>query len=341
MPRLFSLVAAFFAVAFPAFAQELRVQATPFSVWLDFRSIGEARISKMPLPIWMEAVQRDYTAPTATIAEKTTFRIRLRRLGNLNGEVQLRLFFDDLPGGSPTISGWTETGQRLYSSSHLGSGLNLPTSESVTIPVTDLDYLEIDVPGDGTSVRGAFIATLRKYEARHVLDFQPLAIVDDPFHGSPEAQPGRDDAYLYGRVKATIDAGTVKLTPRETPRATFAFELDAVPLVAVITFDVLDVDPVYPPDLAINDRPVGRVALQLPDLADPGYQGAVRPLESDMRFRYTGWVRCQQIIAGSSILPGLNKLQISLNKDSGPIAIRAVEVELKHHWHNLDYQLVP
>ncbi len=341
MPRLLLLLAALLGIVATASAQELRVQPTPFSVWLDLRSIGTASLTKASLPIWIESVQRDHTERTTEIAEKTTFRIRLRRLGNLNNEIQLRIFFDDEPGESPEISGWTETGSRLYSSSHLGAGLSLPTSEKITIPVADLDYLEINAPGDGSSVRGAFLTTLRKYEGRHALDFEPLASVDDPFNASIETQPSHDDSYLYGRVKATLDAGIVKLTPRTAPRTAVEFELDAVPLVAVVTFEILDVDPIYPPDLRINDHPLGHVALQLPDLADPGFQGEVRPLERDMRFHYTGWIRCQQIIPGSSLAAGLNKLEISLNKDSTPIAIRSVEIELKHHWHNLDYELSP
>ncbi len=286
-------------------------------------------------------MQREHVTPTPTISEKTTFRIRLRRLGNLNSEVQLRLFFRDDPGMSPTVTGWTETGGKIYTSSSLGAGLGLPTSEKITVPVAGLDYLDIETPGNGELLRGTFIATLRKYEARHALDFEPSDAVHDPFHGPPEAQPARDDSYLYGRVKATIDVATVKLVPRAAPRSAYAFELDAVPLLAVVTFEALNIDPLHPPDLTINDRPLGRVALQLPDLADPGYQGEVRALERDMRFRYTGWVRCQQVVSGSSFLAGLNKLAISLNKDSGPIAVRAVEIELKHYWQQLEYHLTP
>ena len=320
-------------------AQDLRVQATPFSVWLDFQRLDLT--SKMSLPIWMESFQSSYTSASGEILEKTNFRIRLRRLGHLNAEVQLRLFFDDQPGFAPSVSGWTETGKELYKSLPLGAGLKLPSSESLTIPVADIDYLDIDVPGNGKTIRGAFLATLQKHEARHALDFAPTTLVDDPFASSPAAAPNKDDSYLFGRVKASLVPEALPLVFPDTPRQSVEFELAAPPLLAVITFEVLNVDPVYPPELFINDRPLGRAALVLPDLADPAFVGSVRALEPDMRFRYTGWIRCQQVVPGSALLQGLNNLVFELNRHSGPIAVRAVQIELKHPSRTLDYELIP
>ncbi len=325
----------------PAAAQELRVHPTPFSVWLDFSALASLRPIKAALPIWMESVQSSFTPASPTAREKTTVRLRLRRMASLNGEIQLRLFFNDLPGVAPVITGWTETGLQIYTSPVIGAGLDMPNSESLTIPVADLDYLDIAVPGDGHNLRGAFLTTLRKHVGRHALDFEPASTLVDPFSNAPMAAPGQDDSFLLGRVKATIDAGTIKLSPTEAPRSHIEFELQSPPLLALISFDVLGIDPFHAPELTLNDRPMGRLALQMPDLADPGYHGRVRPLELDMRFQYMGWVRCQQVVAGSMLQSGINNLTIALGRESGPIAIRAVEVELKYPSPNLDYQLVP
>lgn len=327
--------------AAPLHAQELRVQPTPFSVWLDLQAIASSGASKMALPIWMESLQTDYVPASRETAAKTTHRIRLRRLGHLNAEVQLRVFFDDVAGGSPVVSAWSETGVELFAARTLGAGVGLPTSERVTIPVADADYIDITVPGEGRNLRGIYLSTLRKFDGRHALDFQAPDPLRDPFGQPAPAQPSPNDSYLYGRVRATLDAGPIKLDPRDAPSTTIEFELDAPPLIAVLTFEVLNVDPVHPPELTINNRPLGRAALQLPDLADPGYRGTVRPLERDMRFEYTGWIRGALAIPGSALAGGLNSLILQLHRDSGPVAVRAVEIELKHPWQNLDYKLSP
>ncbi len=322
-------------------AQELREQATPFSVWLDLRGLARGQAVRAALPIWLESVQSSFVPAPGGDPHKTFFQLRLRRLGHLNSEIQLRLFFEDSPGGAVMVKGWTETGALRWESPQLGTGLGLPTSEMLIVPVADLDYLEIESPGDGTSIRGAFLTTLRRAETRHALDFMPPPDVLDLFSGIPRAVPQPDDFYLFGRVKATIDSGTVKLTPRENTKQAFEFELDAPPLLAVLTFECLNVDPLLPPLVTMNHRPLGAASLHLPDLADPAYHGTTRVLERDMQFHYSGWTRCQQVVPGSALRAGLNNVILQLNKHSGPIAVRALEIQLKNHWQQLDYKLAP
>ena len=38
---------------------------------------------------------------------------------------------------------------------------------------------------------------------------------------------------------------------------------------------------------------------------------------------------------------GLNKVTISLSEDSGPVAIRNVQLQLKQNWKHFDYILTP
>ncbi len=289
----------------------------------------------------MESFQRTVAPEVDGESKKTIFRMRLRRFATLNGEIQLRLFFRDTPGALPIVSGWTETGVQLYHSNAMGSGLDLPSSETVTIPVAGLDYLDITVPGDGSNLRTLFAATLKRYESRHALDFEPRAEMEDPFAGPPATRPSTDDSYLYGRVRAMIDPGPVKLSPEAVKQSVFEFDLESAPLLAVISFEALNVDPLQPPELTLNHQALGRVSIQLPDLADPAYHSTLRALESDMRFHYAGWVRCQQVVPGSALLSGLNKLVVAPGKESSAIAIRSVEIELKTKWKNLDYELIP
>ena len=317
-------------------AQELKVQPTPFSVWLDFEALVKPNAPKIALPIWMESIVSDTTPARDGKPERTNFRVRLRRFGPLNSELQLRLFFLDKAGASPVVTGWTETGSQPFTSPPLGTGLNLSTSESLTIPAGDLDYLDIAVPGDGANIRGAYLSTLKSHQAKHALDFEPAGGVEDPFGNfAPTALPS-DDLFLYGRVRATVDPGVVKIVPPDTQRADYEFELDAAPLLAVCTFEVLNADPVEPIYLWANDRAVGPVAVHFPDLADPGYQGARR--ENEVQFHYAGWLRAQVVIRGSQLSAGRNKIVLGLNEQAGPVAVRAVEIHLKHPWKHSDYE---
>lgn len=321
-------------------AQVLRQQPTPFSVWLDFRTLSTGAPSRVALPIWLESVQTESVPGEKARPGRTIFRLYFRPLYHLNSYVHLRLFFDDQPGHEPSVTGWTETGDLRFEGRPLGAGVGLPTSEALLVPMRDINYLEIEAPGNGNGLRGAFLTTLKKAETHHALDFATSSEVQDPFDNLPSTSNGDDDSYLFGRVRATLERGVARLTPGEPP-LTYEFELDTRPLVAVLTFEILDVDPLYPPEATINGRPLGAISVHLPDLADPGFEGAVLPLEPDMRFRYAGWLRCQKIIRGSALEAGLNRLVVQSNSHSGAVAIRAVDIQLKHNWQNLHYKLVP
>ncbi len=340
-PIKLTLLALLIALASLARGQELTTQPTPFSAWLDFEQMQSPHVPRLALPIWLESLQVTKLPTGAPSPQKTIFRIRLRRFGGLNGHLHFRLFFDDNEGANPVVTGWSETGTPQYRSQPLGSGLNLATSEALVIPAENLDYLDVDVPGDGANVRGAFLATLKKTETLHALDFAPLEEAKDAFSNLPKAEPAENDSYLYGRVKATIAAETNKLSPKDADGLVWEFQLESSPLMAVVTFEILDVNPLHPPEMGVNDRPSGAVSVHLPDLADPAYSGTVRGQSSEVQFQYRGWVRAQQVIPGGVLRAGLNRLVLRVNGVSGPVAVRAVEIQLKHHWQSLDYKLIP
>ena len=335
------LVICVFLPLFAAGAQELHEQPTPFSTWVDFQAIGSPHALKQAQPIWLESARRIPRPANTNAPVKTTFRIHLRRVGALNSHLQMRLFFDDFAGASPVVSGWSETGARHFLTDPLGSGLSLATSESFVIPAETLDYIDVAVPGDGTNIRGAFLATLKKAETLHAIDFAAPPGVQDAFANPPAAEPTVNDSYLFGRVKAGLEAGAIRLSPGDASLITWQIELDAIPLLALITFEILDVDPSHPPEWIINGTPLGGAAIYLPDLADPAYQGIVGPSEVLPHFQYNGWLRGQQVIPSSMLRSGLNKVVLRLDRKSNALAVRSVEMQLKHHWQNLDYKLAP
>lgn len=341
-PRVLPFViAALLAIGAASRAQELREQPTPFSVWMDFRALASPNPPRIALPIWLASLGTERVTASDVTPAKTIYRLHFRRVGDLNKSLQFRLFFDDIPDAAPAVTGWSETGASRFESGPLGAGLSLPSSENLTIPMDGVDYIDITVPGDGSGIRGVFLASLKRAETHHAIDYAAPAAVTDAFGGLPAAPLQADDYTLYGRVKASIDPGVMKLTPRDAPAGSWEFELQSPPLTAIVTFEILDSDALALPDITVNDRALGPATVHQPDLADPGYVGLVRPLDRDMRFRYAGWLRAQKVIPGSALRAGLNKVVLQLNRESGSVAVRAVELQLKYNSPALDYTLSP
>ncbi len=336
-----SILAACFFAGSSAFAQELVEQPAPFSAWLDFNVLGRANSAMPALPIWFESCQSDTHPATLTAPPRTVFRFRLRRMPSLHRDVLLRLYFDDLPDMQPIITAWTETGRERFRSTPLGTGIGLPSQESVVVPVDDTDYIDVEVPGDGTNLRGAFFASLKTAETKQPFDFAPLPLLNDPFGKLPEMKLQQDDMRIFGRVRAGIDEQVLRLDRRGENSAEWSFELTAQPLAAVFNFEVLNADLTAPPLVSINGGAPVAASIHWPDLADPGYRGEARALEPGMRFQYTGWLRAQVAVPGFQLPAGLNKFSVTLSDESGSIAIRNIELQIKQNWKHFDYILTP
>lgn len=348
-----------FWCAAAAFAQELTIQPTPFTALVDFAAWERQSEADRALPIWIESVQiipadtatpLDMGLPVRDAAPHTIFRIRLRSISCLGGQALLRLYFDDAPGKAPTVSAWSDTAGCRFTSQPLGAGLDLPASETLAIATEGINYLDIDAPGDGKNIRKALLSPLKQSTVSAALDFAPpaqAAPVADPFGNTASVLPPENDACLYGRIQATLEAGTVKLTPAGTGTAnedssaiSYEFNLEAAPLLCLVTFEILNADPLAPLQASLNGQPLGAVVPRYPDLADPGYVGRVQPLQP-MSFQYGGWLRAQAVIPGSALRAGANAFTIQLSPASGPAAIRSVELQLKHNWRCLDYNITP
>ena len=327
-----------------ATAQEVGVtaeQPTSFSVWLDLNALSKPGAAKPAMPIWFESFQDEPVAAKNGEPPRTVYRLRLRRMPSLHRELLLRVFFDDLTGLQPAVSAWTESGREIFQGAPLGVGAGLPSSESVVIPIDGADYVDIIVPGNGSNIRAVLASSLKDATAKQTIDFQPVAEVQDPFGNLPATPPAETDSKLFGRVKATVDTGVVRLSRKGEAAAQWQFGLAGQPLTAVVTFEVLNADLAAPPVVSANDGPAGYANIHWPDLADPGYRGESRPLEPAMRFQYTGWVRAQFVIPGNLLHSGQNAVTIRVGDDSSAIAVRNVELQLKHNWKHFDYILTP
>ena len=205
-----------------------------------------------------------------------------------------------------------------------------------------VDYLEIEAEGDGSQVRGVFLSWLGSAEVLQPDDFPSSETVRQPFQNLPTTRKQRDDSYLYGVVTASLQAGKpVVLKPADSPSVALQFQIERQPLVAVVTYEVLGAAINAPPNVTINGHPQGPSSLHLPDLADPGFQGEAREANTQLTFRYTGWLHAQKIIPGELLAAGLNNLSLGLSDGTSAVAVRSVAIQLKYDWEKLDCVLTP
>ena len=336
-------------------AQELRPPRQPLSVYLDLRPATPGT-PPQTTPSWIEALEYtpgvksaspeavDTRADDGPAKQRAVYRIRLQRpAGSLSDLLQARVFFQDAATGArPQVTLWNELGGRLLAPMWLGQGLGLPSSETLTLPMHGADYLEIEADAEGSQVRGVFLTWLEGAEVFQPSDFRSNEKVRQPFRILSAARKRKNDSSLYGVVTASLQNGPpIVLKPTEVASTTFQFDLERQPLVAVVTYEVLGAGIDAPPTVTVNGHGLGPSTLPLPDLADPGFQGEARETESQMGFRYTGWLPAQKVIAGENLAAGLNNLSLGLSNGTDAVAVRAVSIQLKYDWEKLDYVLSP
>ena len=144
--RLLLALACAAALASAQESAPLTDQPTAFSVWLDLNALSKPGATKPALPIWFESFQTEPVQALNGVPRKTVYRLRLRRIPTLHRELLLRIFFDDLPDLSPVVTAWTESGREQFRSAALGTGVGLPTSESVLVPLEVPDQHQITIP---------------------------------------------------------------------------------------------------------------------------------------------------------------------------------------------------
>ena len=342
---------------FRARSQELRARAHPLSTYLDLRPALEGA-TPQSAPFWVESfefIQAEKAGPepgtesrVASAAggldkSKSIFRIRLEHPPNASDHLQMRVFFDDrATGPRPSVNVWNELGERMMPSTLLGQGLGLPSSEALTVFMHGVNYLEIEAAGDGSQVRGVFLSWMETAQVLQPSDFPAQERVRQPFGILPQTRTHHDDSYLFGSVVARLQGSKpLVMKSSDSPSASFEFELEHPPLMAVVTYEVLGAAIDAPPTLMVNGRALGASEFYLPDLADPAFQGEAREAEPQMNFRYAGWLRAQKVIPVESLTAGLNNLTVRLSNTADSVAIRSVSIQLKYNWDKLDTVLVP
>lgn len=328
-------------------AQELREQPLPFSAWLDLRPMT-AESTPQAVPGWIESLEFLGAEDVPTVgrgADQGPHVIHRIRLNAPQGADALlvRLYFDDLPNAGPIVSAWDELGNQLWTSHRLGDGTSLGNAKSVSVPANGLDYIEIEVPGDGAILRSAYLNWMGREQVLSPFDERQTRMVIEPFRPSPPPAPSTtsDDVYQHGVVRAALSSDTTWVNRPAGVGLPFDFMLEKSPLVALVTFEVLGLDAEVIPELVVNGRSLGTVHIALPDLADPGYRGELKNSSPTIGFRYSGWLRAQKLVPTLLLVTGGNRIELRLPPDAGPAAVRAVEIQLKYVWDKFDYEAAP
>jgi hypothetical protein len=311
------------------------------SAWLDLRQIASASSKPQVTPEWVEAMSIVPSQKDPGVPEKTIFRIRLTRPSPESQLLFFRLFFDDNAEQKPQLIAWDESGTVVMQSGPLGAGIGLPTSESVMVPMVGVSTIDIEVPGDGKSVRGAYLDWMGRAEVLHPMSADHRELIPEPFTPVAPLHSVAQDTERFGTVTASLADETIRIGPSVSNGAAFQFGLETPPLVALITFEVASANIASPPVVYVNGEPLGPASVTLPDLADPAYRGQTTSLLRGMRFQYTGWLRAQLLVPAANLKTGTNDVLILSGEGTSASAIRATQIQLKYLWDKTDYQLEP
>jgi hypothetical protein len=199
--------------------------------------------------------------------------------------------------------------------------------------------IDIEVPGDGKSIRGAFLDWMATAEVLHPIGAEQRDLIPEPFTAMAPLHAPSQDKELFGTVTATLANETIRLGATFSDGAAFQFGLETQPLVVLLSFEVASPNIDAPPEIFVNGESLGAATLTLPDLADPAYRGENASLLKQMRFQYTGWLRAQKLLPASMLRVGDNDLIITAGPGTPASAIRATQIQLKYLWDKSDYQL--
>jgi hypothetical protein len=314
--------------------------ASPESAWLDLRQIATRNSKTQAAPAWVEALSLlPGEATEGGAGSKSIFRIRVTQPSPEYQVLFFRLFFDDKANQQPELVAWDESGTHILKSGTLGMGMNLPSSDSVIIPMTGASAIDIEVPGDGKTIRAAYLDWMTSSEVVHPVNAEHRDIIPEPFSSMPTLHSPPDDLENFGTVTATLAAEPIRIDSQTQENAAFQFPIEMQPLTALLTFEIANPSIDAPPEIYVNDQDVGPASLTLPDLSDPGYRGESEPLTTQMHFHYTGWLRAQKIVPATILKVGANDLVIVNGAGGGAAAIRGTQIQLKYIWDKSDYLL--
>src|SRR5438309_8996222 len=241
------------------------------SAWLDLRQTAKPG-SVQTVPDWVESVSL-VASDSKSNSASSVFRIRLNKPGDAQSVLFFRLFFYDKPASQPEVVAWDESGSQLLRSGPLGGGIDLDSSESVMIPMNGIATIDVEVPGDGTTVRSAYLEWMTSSELVHAGSAGTQDSVPQPFSLTTRLHPPTQDSEQFGTVIASLAAEPIRIGSTSDQAAVFQFGMESQPLLALISFEIAGPRIDSPPEVSVNGVNVRPASLAPPALADPAYPG--------------------------------------------------------------------
>ena len=125
---------------------------------------------------------------------------------------------------------WDESGTQLLRSGPLGQKTGLATSSSTVVPMIGVTAIDVEVPGDGRSVRGAYLDWMKTTQVMRPIHAEQQKLMADPFAAPMPLRAGEEDAEVYGTVTAPLTAETIAIGSSMPNGASFQFGLEGEPL---------------------------------------------------------------------------------------------------------------
>src|SRR5438270_5450909 len=226
--------------------------ATSEHAWIDLRQHPAARSSPQSAPSWVEGVDM-----TTSATGKTVFRIRVASPGENYTVMFFRLFFDDKPDSRPEVVAWDESGTQVLRSGELGSGIDLPSSDSVMIPMSGISTLDVEVAGNGKTVRAVYLDWMTSSEVVHPVNAAHRDVIPEPFSSLPPLHSPEQDAESFGAVTAPLSGETISVGPDVGHGSAFQFGIESEPLLALLTFEVASPRIDAAPEIYVNGEGIG------------------------------------------------------------------------------------
>src|SRR5436305_11904951 len=195
------------------------------NAWIDLRQNAKPG-AVQSAPDWVEAVTFIPAGTQADAALPSVFRIRLARPGGRASVLFFRLFFNDQTSARHEFVAWDESGWHLLRSGPLGAGIDLESSESVMIPMHGITTIDVEVPGDGNSVRGAYLEWMSNSEMVHPPSAGSQDVVPEPFAATLALRPPAQDSEEFGSVTASLSADLIRIGSTSSEVVVFEFGVE-------------------------------------------------------------------------------------------------------------------
>jgi hypothetical protein len=179
------------------------------SAWLDLRQNAAVNSNPQAAPAWVESVTLVSLPAGAEVPTQTVFRIRVSHPRTDLQMLLVRLFFDDKPEQRPTIVAWDESGTQVLRSDALGAGTDLATSDTVIVPMMGVTCIDVEVSGDGKTVRGVFMDWMTSSTVARPLSADRREMIPEPFSAVAPLRAPEQDNETFGTVTATLAPETI------------------------------------------------------------------------------------------------------------------------------------